>query len=227
MTDSSIPPFRLCKRCNTEYPLTTEYFHRSKAHAFGLSFTCKSCAKYKSKTWRQENPERNKDNIDRWKSEHPDRVKQLSLQGMNRRRVKFQAYSRERYWRNKEAFLLKASIGYYKHREKRRNKAKEWRSNNPEANSVYRQRRRARMKNAKGDHSSNDIKHLYEQQEGKCGYCGISIYWVVKRDVQIDHVVPISRGGSNSADNLVICCGICNASKHNKTLDEWLPIRGW
>lgn len=50
----------------------------------------------------------------------------------------------------------------------------------------------------------------------ECAYCGSTegITW--------DHVVPMSRGGENSAANLVAACGLCNRSKNNRTPDEWL-----
>ncbi len=37
----------------------------------------------------------------------------------------------------------------------------------------------------------------------------------------VDHVVPLSRGGTNDEDNLVGCCVSCNSSKCDRLLDEW------
>ena len=37
-----------------------------------------------------------------------------------------------------------------------------------------------------------------------------------------DHVIPLSRGGAHSEDNLVPCCLLCNVSKGNRTPEEWL-----
>ncbi len=39
--------------------------------------------------------------------------------------------------------------------------------------------------------------------------------------VEIDHVIPISRGGSSDDDNLQALCTPCNRSKGTKTLEEW------
>lgn len=39
---------------------------------------------------------------------------------------------------------------------------------------------------------------------------------------EIDHIWPISRGGSNDPENLTPACGTCNRSKGSKTLAEWL-----
>jgi 5-methylcytosine-specific restriction endonuclease McrA len=54
-----------------------------------------------------------------------------------------------------------------------------------------------------------------------CAYCG-SI-----KDLTIDHVIPLSRGGEHVFDNLVCACKTCNGRKGNKTPEEWgkLPYR--
>lgn len=38
----------------------------------------------------------------------------------------------------------------------------------------------------------------------------------------VDHVVPLSRGGADDAENIVISCPTCNLHKHNKLPHEWL-----
>ena len=50
----------------------------------------------------------------------------------------------------------------------------------------------------------------------RCGYCGTGA-------TTIDHVVPRSRGGSDSWENLVACCLGCNNAKGNRTPGEM----GW
>lgn len=48
-----------------------------------------------------------------------------------------------------------------------------------------------------------------------CTYCGST------RKPHVDHIIPISRGGSNAFDNLTTSCGPCNQSKGPKLLAEW------
>lgn len=48
-----------------------------------------------------------------------------------------------------------------------------------------------------------------------CAYCGST------RKLHVDHIVPVSRGGSNGFDNLTTSCGPCNQSKGPKLLTEW------
>jgi len=54
-----------------------------------------------------------------------------------------------------------------------------------------------------------------------CQYCGTD------RDLTIDHILPQSRGGKDTWENLVACCYVCNNTKDNRTPEEWgSPLRG-
>lgn len=46
-----------------------------------------------------------------------------------------------------------------------------------------------------------------------CVYCG-------RTAATVDHVIPRSRGGDSSWENLVGCCSACNIRKGDRTLDE-------
>ena len=54
-----------------------------------------------------------------------------------------------------------------------------------------------------------------------CGYQGVSVGQEIGSDLHVDHVIPVSRGGTDVAENLVCSCGPCNVSKANKTPSEW------
>lgn len=57
------------------------------------------------------------------------------------------------------------------------------------------------------------------RDSGICTYCGN------KRNPHVDHIVPVSRGGSNDFVNLTTSCGPCNQSKGPKLLREWQNTR--
>lgn len=54
---------------------------------------------------------------------------------------------------------------------------------------------------------------------GRCWYCGGHLNPF--EDLCIDHVFPLSRGGTNDIENLVPCCNHCNIEKGTSTVDEW------
>jgi len=62
----------------------------------------------------------------------------------------------------------------------------------------------------------NVRNYLLEKFNHKCAYCG-------KKDIplEIEHIVPRSRGGSNRVSNLTLSCQDCNQKKGNKTAEEF------
>lgn len=58
---------------------------------------------------------------------------------------------------------------------------------------------------------------ILARDEVTCQYCGAT-----DLPMDVDHVVPLTRGGSNKDDNLVTACYSCNRSKGNKLPEEWV-----
>jgi 5-methylcytosine-specific restriction endonuclease McrA len=55
---------------------------------------------------------------------------------------------------------------------------------------------------------------IYKRDDHECQYCG------TRNNLTIDHVIPRSRGGKDTWDNLVACCTTCNVKKGNKFLKD-------
>jgi len=53
---------------------------------------------------------------------------------------------------------------------------------------------------------------------GICYYCGKK---VGIRALTMDHIIPLSRGGRSTRDNLVPCCKSCNTRKKSALPVEW------
>jgi len=53
-------------------------------------------------------------------------------------------------------------------------------------------------------------EEVFIRDEGKCVECG------TQEDLQYDHIIPVSKGGSNTAKNIQILCKHCNLKKSNK-----------
>jgi len=58
---------------------------------------------------------------------------------------------------------------------------------------------------------------VFKRDSFKCQYCGASAPEVL---LHIDHIKPVSKGGSNDITNLVTACIKCNLGKSNIPLDD-------
>jgi len=59
-------------------------------------------------------------------------------------------------------------------------------------------------------------EYLLEKWGRKCAYCGQN-----NLPLEIEHIMPKSRGGSNRISNLTLACHDCNQAKGNKTAEEF------
>lgn len=59
-------------------------------------------------------------------------------------------------------------------------------------------------------------KYVRNRLNGVCCYCGESHFHLT-----VDHVKPISKGGTTSLGNLVPACSRCNQSKSHRDVFEW------
>jgi len=55
---------------------------------------------------------------------------------------------------------------------------------------------------------------IYKRDNNRCQYCGAT------RSLTIDHVIPRSKGGQDTWDNLVLACSSCNVKKSDKLLEQ-------
>lgn len=66
-------------------------------------------------------------------------------------------------------------------------------------------------------------KDLSERDGSHCHYCGKKlIIKSGKSGTQIDHVIPVTKGGKDELDNLVLSCKGCNRRKGNKDYDDFI-----
>lgn len=68
---------------------------------------------------------------------------------------------------------------------------------------------------------SGTIREWEREQElpQGCVFCGS------KEELTSDHLIPRNRGGDDSSDNLVLACRLCNTSRGDKGIFEWLGLK--
>lgn len=118
-------------------------------------------------------------------------------------------------------------IWYIKNKEHHIKKGYEWREKNKEHYDAYirswmhknkekiyfKVKERERLKLRRGSHTLQEWKDLCKQSNFKCTCCG------KKKKLTEDHIIPLSKGGSNSISNIQPLCQRCNSSKRTKIID--------
>lgn len=70
---------------------------------------------------------------------------------------------------------------------------------------------------------------IFSLFKGKCYYCNLDViipenrkYYKSSNRAVLDHKIPIVGGGSDSLDNIVLCCQECNMKKPDKDPEEFI-----
>ena len=187
-------------------PATSEYFHNRKNE---LRSRCKACT-------RSDNRIRNHATY------HADieaaRAKGREEQKLFRKRHAEQVHEQDRVRRKK-----RHAENPEAEREKSRKKYQRQRKENPNAlrakSSRVRETRKIRLAEVadKGNYTAHDVDVQFRMQRGKCWWCSKKL----KGEYHVDHRIPVSRGGSNAAENICIACPDCNLQKNAKMPWEW------
>lgn len=184
-----------CSACQEVKPATTEFFNRGAA-ALNLESRCIPC---KNATFRTPEASARRKAL---YAKNPERFRQLAAQG--RRKIKLS--DPERYTAMRAA-------------ERQRAKEKDPDGARLRARVATR-KRYARKKGAVGTFTAADIEAMLIEQRGCCSYCRMPM-----RQYHIEHIIPLSRGGGNGAENLALACPTCNQEKSWRTPEEW--TRRW
>lgn len=117
-------------------------------------------------------------------------------------------------WKDANREYLRAydKVKYDSDVEAARARTAAWRKANPEKVAERNRRRRAAKHGATGSHTQNDIAELLKLQRSRCVYCNKSL----KSGYHIDHILPLSKGGSNAKSNLQLTCAKCNLTKGSR-----------
>lgn len=200
--------YKRCKACGNSKPINLFRADRN---------TCKECtATQDAKRYeanKKENQQRalayyhaNKESLSKYSSARYAQNKEVISQTRSQRRKE-----------NLTHFKKLERASYQRNKEQKRLQAKKHLRLNYEAALERSHKRRARLRNAKTFKiSKKETKQLYKSA---CSFCGS------KQSINLDHIIPISRGGSHGIGNLQPLCDNCNSTKYNKTIMEWRMYR--
>ena len=221
-----------CAGCGEIKPL--DVFDKDKRSMYGVQCYCKICrAQYRQEhreetsAWKKQYRQtaHGKETVQRYWRTHKDKKAEKDARY-------FRGHKEEKYEYDKQYRLEnKERLDALKQQYNQTPKGKAIRRaigirylqtpNGKASQCAGRFRRRVRI----GDNLvTSELKiEVIDASNGICPYCGNPI----NGDGHIDHIIPVSRGGTNGLGNLVYCCAHCNLSKNNKDLNQWLSEMGY
>ena len=113
------------------------------------------------------------------------------------------------------------------HREQERLRRDKWKAENPEKYNAYRKRTKVTRRCTTTDFDPDiTLEKLYNRDGGTCALCGGlcdyndyafrgSVFIAGNEYPSIDHIRPLSKGGSHTWDNVQLAHRQCNSIKHN------------
>lgn len=191
---------KICNRCNEEKELADFGKHSRKKD--GLRADCRSCVSDQNRIYKAANAEK---------------MREYAAAYRERTRAQRAKDKRAWYLANREH-----SLAYAQNYVKRRlaedpdyiiRRSRAWMEKNREKTRLRAHNRRRAKYRANSFHvTARDLEKLRRQD---CIYCGSRV------NIQIDHVIPLARGGGHGIGNLAPACAKCNHSKTSKFVMEW------
>jgi len=189
-----------CAACGAERPLSD--FYKKSTSRDGYRHKCKSCWAKDTREYRADR----RDEVHKWASYNAVRYSSI--------RKPPDAGSRARDLERKRIYRIA-------HPGKMRRVDAKYRAEHASIRRAQDARRRAAKRDAPGSFCANQWKRIvaHYSPTNRCLHCGkVSI-------LTVDHVVPLSRGGSNYPSNLQPLCISCNLRKHTHAKD-YRPDKG-
>lgn len=230
------PAEKSCCRCQQVKPAAD--FPKARRETDGLKAYCKECGKADRADWYRHNADREKAKVVAYQKENPDKAKMWQKKAQENGRAKFNAKKAQRYQNKKEEIRSSIRLKYasdntfrsaiindrIKHYwvdpEKGRQKSAAWRRANPDKRRAFSNAYRARKVSAPGECSGDDWIAILNYHNGRCAYC--LRCEAEAGTLAMEHMLPLSRGGTNDPDNIVPGCKSCNSSKNDKTPLEFV-----
>lgn len=205
---------RTCSKCGLTKPL--DEYHRGGRAKDGRVARCKPCVAGHHRAHYLANKEKIIARTSEYQKADPERTRNYSRRYHAANREKRRAYSES-----------------YRAADPERNKRQmaEWRAGNPGKYRKDAHRRRAMLAGVAHDPAVT-LDSLRARDGDFCCYCARLLDFNPRADryapdrATIDHITPISRGGSHTFDNAAASCRSCNLSKNARAfIWEWIGKR--
>lgn len=179
---------KICKKCKTKKDLTDFYKHPSSKD--GRRIICRRCISEKSALEYKKNPTKRIATSIEWNKNNSERRLQIQRNWYNRNKKQVSEY----YFRTKvhKKKITKLDPLYL------------------EKKNIRWHKRRAKLKGSGGSHTIKEWEEAKVKYNNKCAICK------KKKKLTKDHIIPITKEGTDYISNIQPLCSTCNIKKGNK-----------
>lgn len=204
---------KLCGICHRELPL--DQFRRKASSKDGLDYRCKACALKMDKPVYAKNKDKYLLQQRNRRRNNPEFFKNKAKVQAIKHKDRISKYQKEYRESNKERLKEQQHRYYDEHKDKVKFRIRTYSKAHPEKERVHKENRRARKDFGSYQRITYDEWiEILEKYEYTCLCCGIK-----SNKLTQDHVVPLSKGGTHSIDNIQPLCVSCNSRKHTDIID--------
>jgi len=160
----------------------------------------------------------NRKNVYRLRAECKECGKARKRKYVAKNKHKEKEWNRNNYLKNRENIIAKQKEWNSKNRDKRALWWSDYYQKNKDAFITRARNRRMLLLNSPGSFTNEGIALKIELQGGCCYYCKAPL----GEDMELDHKIPVSRGGTNFLSNIAPSCRACNHLKRDKPFMEFV-----
>jgi len=206
---------KTCNRCGEIKPLSE--FYKNKGMRDGHLKQCKECSNAYFKKYRQENAESIREFQKKYAQKNAEKLRDYQKKYRQENAERLNESSKKWGQENAEKKREANKRHYQENKARYRELQQKWQQENPErlkalSCNSYARRRARKVQNGIYKVTNKDLVRMYEKP---CVFCG------EHENIQIDHVIPIAKGGVHGIGNLQTLCQSCNSKKSDKYMMQF------